>query len=117
VRNILQVTSRTLFSGVSSPDMPRHGISSSSTLTEDGLSHLASRTGRLHLARSKLSECARQKLKKARASQAGNGGSQQPGNAGIPKQGETLTWTSKRPRPANSTSMERVTSEKAQRIQ
>jgi hypothetical protein len=68
--------------------------------------HLASGEGRLHLANIKLSVCARQKLKKARANQAGTEGTQQMGNIRMPKQGETLNGTSKRPMPEGSTPRE-----------
>jgi hypothetical protein len=55
-----------------------------------------------------LSGCARWKFKKARASasEAETWGIQQPGNASAPKQGETSTETSKRPRSENSTPTE-----------
>jgi hypothetical protein len=47
-------------------------------------------------------------LKKARASQAGTGSTQQMGNTGMHKLEETLTGTSKRPRPESSTPVEKV---------
>jgi hypothetical protein len=40
--------------------------------------------------------------------QAGTGGTQQPGNKGVPKQGETLTRTSNRPRLQGRTPTKRV---------
>jgi hypothetical protein len=63
---------------------------------------------RLHLEKTKLSACTRRKLKKARASQAGTGGSQQPGNISMPKQEETPTGATKKPRPERSTPTERA---------
>jgi hypothetical protein len=98
VRNMPKVTSRTILLGASSSDISLQGASSSSTTADRGLRHLASGVGRLHLARTKLSGCARQTLKKARASQSGTGGTQEQGNAGIPKQEKISTGTSKRPR-------------------
>jgi hypothetical protein len=113
VRNLPEVLSRTPVPRVSSSDTPLWGASSSSTPAErEGLRHLASGVSRLHLAKTKLSGCARWKLKKARASQAGTGGTQQPGNGGMPKQGETPTGASKRPRPEGSTPTERVRPQK-----
>jgi hypothetical protein len=103
------VIPRTLLSGVSSSDILLQGASSYSTPAEgDGLRHPASGVGRLHLLRTKLSGYARRKLKKEKASQVGTRGTQQPGNAGLPKHKETLTRTSKRPRPKDSTPTERV---------
>jgi hypothetical protein len=108
VRNLPEVTSRPPY-GESTVLTPLQGASSSSIPAEgEGLRHLASGVGRLHLAKTKLSGCAEQKLKKARASQAGTGGTQQLGNGGMPKQGETLTGASKRPRCEGSTPTERV---------
>jgi hypothetical protein len=55
-----------------------------------------------------LSGCARRKLKeaKAEASEGGTGGIQHLGNASVPKQGETLIETPKRPRSEGSTPTE-----------
>jgi hypothetical protein len=80
------------------PKTPLLGVSSSKPTVGEGLGHLVSRVGGLHLAKKALPGCARWKLKrvKARASEAGTWGIQQPGDAGTPKQGETLTETLKR---------------------
>jgi hypothetical protein len=109
VKNLPNIIPRTLLSGVSSSDIPLQGASSYSTDAEgDGLRHPASGVARLHLSRTELSGCGRWKLKKEKASQIGTRGTQQPGNAGLPKHKETSTRTSKRPRPKDSTPMERV---------
>jgi hypothetical protein len=76
VRNTPEVISRTLRLG--SSDTLLKGASSSSISAEgEDLRHLISRVGRLHLAKKKLSGCARQKLKKAREIHAGTGDSNQ----------------------------------------
>jgi hypothetical protein len=77
--------------------------------------YLTSEVGRLHLAGPKLSQCIIQKLKKARVSQAGTSSTQLPGNSGIPKQGETSTQISKRPKPDDSNPTERITPPKCPR--
>jgi hypothetical protein len=83
--------------------------SSSSIPAEgEGLKHLASGAGRLHLVRTILSACIRWKMKTARASQAGTRSIQQLGNICMPKLKETLTGTSKRPRPKGCTPVEKV---------
>jgi hypothetical protein len=109
LRNLPDVTSRTVLLGVSSSDTPMQGASSLSIPAQgEGLRHLASGTGRLHLSRTEPSGCARQKLKKASASQAGTRSTQQVRNVGMSKLGETLTGTSKRPRSDGSNPVERA---------
>jgi hypothetical protein len=73
------------------------GASSSSITAEgEGLRHLASGVGKLHLARVKLSACAKQNLKKEEAKQ-------EPGSPSMSKLGETLIRPSKRPSSEGST--------------
>jgi hypothetical protein len=108
VRNLPEILSRTSLPGVGSSNTPLHEASSSSIPAEGGLRHLASGVSKLHLAKAKLSGCARRKLKKAKASQAGTRGTQQLGNGGMPKQGETPTEASKEPRSDGSTPTEQV---------
>jgi hypothetical protein len=92
------VSPRTPLLGANS--IPLHGANSSSIPAEGGLGRLASGAGRLHLVKTKLYGCTKQKLKKGRANQAEtraclSGEKSQPGPF-------------KRPRPAGSTSTERV---------
>jgi hypothetical protein len=109
VRNLPEEKPGTSLLGVSGTDTPLQGASISGLpAVEEELGHLVSRVGGLRQVKKALSGCARQKLKKAkaRASEAGTAGIQQPGNASVPKQGETLTETPKRPRSEGSTSTE-----------
>jgi hypothetical protein len=109
VRNLPEEKPGTPLLGVSGTDTPLQGVSTFGIPTAgEGLEHLVSGVGGLHLAKKALSGCARQKLKKAkaRASEAGTGGIQQPGNAGAPKLGETMPETLKRPRSEGSTPIE-----------
>jgi hypothetical protein len=104
VSNLPEVSSKTSLLGASGSSLPLQGASGSSIPEErEGLRHLASGVSSIHLAKTRLSGCARRKLKKAKASQAGTGGNQQPGNGDMPKQGETPTGASKRPRSEGST--------------
>jgi hypothetical protein len=65
VSNLPEVSSKTSLPGASSSSIPEE---------LEGLRHIASGDSRIHLAKTRLSGCARQKLKKAKASQAGTGG-------------------------------------------
>jgi hypothetical protein len=99
VSNLPDVSSKTSLPGASGSSIPAE---------REGLRYIASGVSRIHLAKTRLSGCARRKLKKAKASQAGTGGTQQPGNDGMPKQGEAPTGASKRPRSQESTPTEWV---------
>jgi hypothetical protein len=116
VRNLPEVSSKISLPGAGGSSIPLQGGSGSDIPGErEGLRHLTSGVSRIHLAKTRLSGCARRKLKKAKASQAGTGGTQEPGNGGKPEQGETPTGASKRPRPEGSTPMERVNTPKRPR--
>jgi hypothetical protein len=98
-RNLPELTSRTLLLGVCNSDTPMQGASSSSIpAAGEGLRHLASGAGRLHLSTTELFGCARQKLIRAKASQAETRSTQQLRNVYMAKLEETPTGTSKRPR-------------------
>jgi hypothetical protein len=95
-------------SGASSSDIPLQAASSSSIYAEaEGLRHLASQAVRLQLVKTKLSGFTKWKPNKAKAGQVGKG-IQHLGNLGTPKQGETPTSTSERPKPEGSTPTERI---------
>jgi hypothetical protein len=67
-RNLSDVKPGTLLLGVSNTDTPLQEASISNIFTVgEGLGHLLSGVGGLHLAKKALSECARRKLKKAKA--------------------------------------------------
>jgi hypothetical protein len=89
VRNLPNRPIKVISQGVSSFDIPPQGASSSSKPVEGGdLQHVASKVGRLHLAKTRLSGNAGRKLKKARERQSGTGGLQQPGHLSLPKSGD-----------------------------
>jgi hypothetical protein len=94
--------------GVGSSDTPPQGASSSIKPMEGGDLQVASKVGRLHLAKTRLSGSARRKVKKARERQSGTVGLQQPGHLSSPKSGGSSTKVSKRPRSECSTPTEQV---------
>jgi hypothetical protein len=90
VRNLPEVSFKIPLPGAGGSGIPLQGGSSSDKPEErEGLRHLILGVGRIHLAKTRLSGCARRKLKKAKASQAGTGGTQQLGNEGKSEQGKT----------------------------
>jgi hypothetical protein len=105
VRHLPKVNPKNPLLGVSRTDTSLQEASTSNRPTAEGQGHLVSQAGGTRLAKKALSGYARRKLKKirVRASKAGTGGIQQPENVGTPKQGETSTETSKRPRSEGST--------------
>jgi hypothetical protein len=70
-RNLSEVKSETTLLGVSSTDIPLQGTSTSSIPTAgEGLGHIVSGVGELHLVKKALSGCSRWKLKRQELRQA-----------------------------------------------
>jgi hypothetical protein len=69
VRNLPEVPLMTSLSGAGGSSTPLQGASGSNIPeAQEGLRHLASGVSRIHLAKTRLSGCARRKLKKAKLS-------------------------------------------------